>query len=258
MKEFKRCVSVRLLGLIGVLATSACSTSGGARAPEPSAVETSAPEPSAVETSAPETSAVETSATEKPTPVVAGAPTLSLEAIAINGKSLGDRPKVQIDASPGDIITAEIYVRDWSPDGELLSGYQAALLPVSFSSGERGFIEPVQYEALQKTGEENTDNSFVDDRHPRFVHSGLNTLSLPDTRSEGYRWLSLVVQGTPPKCAQDGKRFYCATIKFEVSKNAEGTFTLELNSHPDFSMLRKADASPIDGVKFEPLKIKIR
>ncbi len=136
MEDFNRCVSVRLLGLIGVLTTSACSTSGGARVPE-------------------------TSATGKPTFIVAGVPTLSLEAIAINGKSLGDRPKVQINASPGDIITAEVYIRDWSPDGEALAGYQAALLPVSFSSGTKGFIEPVLYEVTQKSGEENLENSFI-------------------------------------------------------------------------------------------------
>ena len=233
MKDFNRCVGVRLLGLIGVLTTSACSTSGAARARD-------------------------TTAAGEPTFIGARVPTLSLEAIAINGKPLGDHPKTQINASPGDIITAEVYIRDWSPAGELLSGYQAALLPLSFASGNKGFIEPVQYEALQKSGAENPDNSFVDDRHPRYVHNGLKALSLADTRSEGYRWMSFVLQGTPPKSAQDGKRFYGATIKFEVSKNAEGTFSLKLDSDPDYSGLRKADASPIQGVEFEPLKIKIR
>ena len=224
MKDLNRCVIVRLLGLFGVLTTSACSTTGGVN----------------------------------PTVIVAGAPTMSLEAVAINGKSVGDRPKAQVNASPGDIITAEIYIRDWSPDGELLSGYQASLLPVSFSSGTKGFIEPVKYEETQKNGKENLDNSFIDDDHPRYIHRGLKTLSLPDTRSEGYRWMSIVVQGTPPTCAQDGKRFYGATIKFEVSKNAEGTFSLELNNDPIFSLLRKSDASPIDGLTCEPLEIKIR
>lgn len=233
MEDFKRCVGVCLSGLLCLLTISACSTSGGG-------------------------STVETSATGKPMLVVPGPPTLSLAAVAVNGKSLGDRPMVQITASPGDIITAEVYVRDWSPNGELLSGYQAALLPVSFATGEKGFIEPVQYDALQKTGAENPDNAFIDDRDPRYVHNGLKTLSLTDTRSEGYRWMSIMLQGKAPKCAQDGNRFYCATIKFEVSKNAEGTFTLELDSHPDFSGLRKADASPIDGVQFEALEVKIR
>lgn len=243
MEDFKRCLCVRLLGLIGVLATSACSTSGRTSAPE---------------TSTPETSAPETSVTEEPTVTVAGAPTMSIKAIAVNGKSLGKRPRAQINASPGDIITAEIYLRDWSPDGEVLYGYQAALLPLSFSSGTKGYIEPVDYEVTQENGKENLANAFIDDHHPRYVHLGLKTLTLPDTRSEGYRWMSIVLQGVGPKCAQDGKRFYGATIKFEVSENAEGTFSLELNCHPDFSGLRKADASPIAGMKCEPLKIKIR
>ena len=248
MRNFNRGVGVRLLGLIGILTTSACSTTGGG----------SAPKTSATETSAPKTSAVATPATAKPTPLVAGAPTLSLEAIAINGKPLGGSPIAHVKASPGDIITAEIYLRDWSPNDEALSGYQASLLPVSFSSGKKGFIEPVNYDALQKNGQENTENSFVDDRHPRYVHSGLKTLSLPDTRSEGYRWMSVVLQGKAPKCAQDGTRFYCATIRFEVSENANGTFSLELDPDPDYSGLRKADASPIDGVQFEALEVEIR
>ena len=98
MKDFNRCVGVRLLGLIGVLTTSACSTSGGARARD-------------------------TTAAGKPTLIGARVPTLSLEAIAINGKPLGDHPKTQINASPGDIITAEVYIRDWSPDGEWIVYY---------------------------------------------------------------------------------------------------------------------------------------
>lgn len=238
MRDFNRCAGLWLLGLIGVLTTSACSTTGGA--------------------SGPENSAPQTSATAKPTPLVAGPPTLSMEAIAINGKSLGNGPTARITASPGDIITAEIYLRDWSPNGELLSGYQASLLPVSFSSGEKGFIEPVDYDALQKTGAENPDNAFVDDRHPLYVHNGIKTLSLTDTRSEGYRWMSVVLQGKAPKCAQDGKRFYCATIKYEVSENAKGTFSLELDSDPDYSGLRKGDASPTDGLQFEVLEVKVR
>ena len=191
------------------------------------------------------------------TSTLAQVPTMSLEAIAINGHSVGDQPTVRIAVFPGDIITAEIYLRDWSPDGEGLAGYQASLLPVSFASGKSGFIEPVQYDALQKTGAENVDNSFIDEDHPRYVHAGLKALSLPDTRSEGYRWMSVVLQGTAPKCAQDGKRFYGATIKYEVSTNAHGTFSLELDSHPDFSGLRNAKASQIQPVNFEALTVKV-
>lgn len=182
---------------------------------------------------------------------------MSLEATAINGRSFGDGPTALIAAFPGDIITAEVYIRDWGPNGEALSGYQAALLPVSFSSGTKGYIEPVQYAALQKSGAENEDNSFVDEDNPRFVHKGIKVLSLADTRSEGYRWMSVLLTGTAPKCEQDGRKFYAATIKYEVSANAEGIFALELDSHPDFSGLRKADVSPIKPVNYEALTIRV-
>lgn len=188
---------------------------------------------------------------------LAQVPTMSLEAAAVNGRPVGNDPTDFIAAFPHDIITAEVYIRDWGPNGEALSGYQAALLPVSFSSGKKGFIEPVQYAALQKSGAENTDNSFVDEDNPRFVHKGIKVLSLADTRSEGYRWMSVLLTGTPPKCVQDGRRFYAATVKFEISANAEGIFLLELDSHPDFSGLRKADVSPITPVNFESLTIRV-
>ena len=120
----------------------------------------------------------------------------------MNGGAVGAETTALIAAFPLDVITAGIYIRDWGPNGEALSGYQAALLPVSFSSGKKGFIEPVQYAELQKTGEENIDNSFVDEDHPRFVHKGINVLSLADTRSEGSRWFSILLTGTAPTCAQ--------------------------------------------------------
>lgn len=188
---------------------------------------------------------------------LAQVPPMSLEATAINGNPVGDQPTSRIVVFPGDIVTTETYLRDWAPDGESLSRYQASRLPISFASGRVDLSSQFNTRPFKKTGAENPDNSFVDDDHPLYVHRGLKTLSHADTRSEGYRWMSVVLQGTASKCAQDGKLFYGATIKFEVPTNARCTFALELNGHPDFSGWRKADASPILPVNFDALTIKV-
>jgi|GEM_PF-2863273 len=184
-------------------------------------------------------------------------PTFSLEAAAINGKPIANGPVSAITAFPGDVIKAEVYLRDWSPDGEILTGYQAALLPTSFSSGKRGYIEPVDYEKKQANGEENNEHSYVDDDNPRYAHRGLKTLALADTRSEGYRWMSVVLVGKAPKCKQDGTKFYAATVDFAVSPNAEGTFDLEVDSNPDASGIREDNAAPLLPVNYEGLAVRI-
>ena len=254
MKIAIRCIGNRLVAVVGLLTTS-CALAGSPHGdPGGAKLERQAPAASQGSELSHSVSAESPQAVSKS---LAQVPTMSLEAIAVNGRSVGDEPTALIAAFPLDVITAEIYIRDWGPSGEALSGYQAALLPVSFSSGKKGFIEPVQYAALQKAGSPNPANSFIDDDHPRFVHSGLKTLSLADAASKGYRWVGLVLRGIPPKCAQTGRRFYAATVKFEVSADAQGTFSLELDSDPDYSGLRSAGITPTQGVKFEPLTIKI-
>lgn len=190
-------------------------------------------------------------------PVDAGKPTFSLEGAGINGTPIPNGPVSSLAVFPGDVIQAEIYVRDWSPDEQALSGYQAALLPVSFSSGDAGYIEPLLYEEKRNASQENPDNSFIDKNHPRFVHLGKNILALADTRSQGYRWMSVVLTGQSPVSKQDGIKYYCASVNFLVSNNARGTFTLQLDSNPDSSGLRDGTSRPIDPVSFEDLTVRV-
>ena len=53
------------------------------------------------------------------------------------------------------------------------------------------------------------------------------------------------------------EKFYGATVKFEVSTNTRGTFSLELNSHPAHSLFRNVEASPILPVNFEALRVEV-
>ncbi|MBU0717995.1 MAG: hypothetical protein KJ749_07090 [Planctomycetes bacterium] len=187
----------------------------------------------------------------------AQAPTFSLEAIAVNSILLRDGPGSRVAAAPGDVITAEIYLRDWSPEQQQLAAYQAQLEPTSFSSGSLGFIEPVEYEARQESEQNNPENCFLTETHPRFVHSGLKTLALTDSRSKGYRWMSVLLGVDGPVCPQDGTKYYCGTIKLRVSDNARGPFTLTLMEGLENTGLRDGEAAPILPIAIESLTVVV-
>ena len=182
-------------------------------------------------------------------------PTFSLEATAVNSTPIAGGPVSRVAASPGDIITMEAYVRDWSPDGDTLAAYQVQIDPEAFSSGTAGRIAPIDYDVTQQSGEENNANCFIDKQHPRFVHAGLETLPLTDTRSEGYRWASVLLGIRGPVSPEDGTKFYCATLKLQVSDDAQGTFTIVALEDPISSGLRDNTNRAITPVEFEPLTI---
>ena len=184
-------------------------------------------------------------------------PTFSLEAIAVNSIPVPDGPVSRVAAAPGDVITAEVYLRDWSAEQQKLAAYQAQLEPTSFSSGSLGFIEPVEYEARQESKQNNPENCFLTESHPRFAHSGLKTLALTDSRSKGYRWMSVLLGVEGPACPQDGTKFYCGTIKLQVSDNAQGPFALALMEGMENTGLRDEKAAPILPITIESLTVVV-
>ena len=74
-------------------------------------------------------------------------PTFSVEAVEINGVDVGPSPSSSVAVRPGDIITVEIFVRDWSPAGQHLRGYQAQVAFGSYTSGHAGNIYPKGFSA---------------------------------------------------------------------------------------------------------------
>lgn len=191
-----------------------------------------------------------------PATVVGQVPTYSLEAVAINATPVpgGDRVAV----SPGDTLVIEVYVRDWSPNGDHLAAYQVQLDPAGFSSGPVGEVKPIDYDVTRQAGEENKANCFIDTEHPRFIHAGLDTLVLTDTRSEGYRLASILLGAEGPASPQDGTKLYCGSVKYLVSDNAQGRFTMGLLEQPISSGLRDRMNRPIEPIEFENLTVLVR
>lgn len=186
---------------------------------------------------------------------VAQNPTFSLEVITINARPL-KKPASQITAAPGDTLTTEIYLRDWSPAGEPLRALQATLDPNGYTSGLAGSIKPVDFELTSAQGLSNPDNCFVESGDPRFVHAGVNTIPIAD--SVAYRWVSVLLDsGESPLCDQSGRKFYVGTLRLQVSEDAQGQFQVRLDEEPSSSGLRDPENKPIMPVDFERLTIDV-
>jgi hypothetical protein len=196
------------------------------------------------------------------TPLLAAAtaaaqtPAYSLAVSDVNSIVREGGPASRVAVAPGDWFTVKIFVRDWSPDGERLRSFQAALNPDGFTSGRSGSIKPVDYETTTATGVENRLHCFVDKNEPQFVHAGLETIPLADSISPGYRWASVLLNADDsPKSAQDGTRVYCGTVHLKASEDADGVFTIGFDDLA--SGLRQPDSAPIEPVNFENLTVEV-
>ncbi|MCH7872086.1 MAG: hypothetical protein IID33_10345 [Planctomycetes bacterium] len=76
-------------------------------------------------------------------------PTLSLQAVQINDVAIA--PSNSITVKPGDTILAEIFLSDWSPDGERLLAYQTVLSRDAIVSGTSGSVLPLGWDVPPTT-----------------------------------------------------------------------------------------------------------
>jgi hypothetical protein len=186
---------------------------------------------------------------------IAQYPTLSLEVVAINGMPL-KTPVGKLTAAPGDTLKAEIFLRDWSPEGDVLRAYQAAVDQYSFNSGTTGSIKPRAYDETSAQGLKNPENCYVNASDPRFAHAGLETIPIAD--SVNYRWASVLLDSDEaPLCENDGTKFYVGTLILEVSEDARGPFTIRLNEEPNSCSLRNPGNKPIEPLDYEHLEIEV-
>lgn len=188
-------------------------------------------------------------------------PTFSLEAVAVNKIPVVGGATRELTVGPGDVLTLDIFLRDWSVKNEKLRAYQAAFDFVSYTSGTSGSIKPVDFDNTTAKGEENPQNAFIDDKHPKYLfqHSR-NRLPIVDTITHGYRWMNVVIDPAEAIVAnQDGTKFYCGTAQMKVSDDAAGTFKLKLLEDPSDSMLRDEtnQNNPIGPIHFEHLKVHV-
>lgn len=189
--------------------------------------------------------------------VQAGNPTISLVASGLNFSPLANGPTRELSVLPGDRFTAEVSIRDWSPKGEQLIAYQAMIETAGFSSGPKGFIEPVVYAQAQLKELDNSPNVFVDKDRPDYIYKDQHSVPIVDSRSEGYRWMAVMLNGEGPVCPQDGKKYYGGSMHLMVSDNAAGSFTLFFKEGEDFSTLLKPPGPKIDGIEYENLRVNV-
>lgn len=183
--------------------------------------------------------------------------TISLEAVSLNGQPISP-PQSKITASPGDVISTRIFLRDFSPNGEKLRAYQATIDWRGFESGESGSIRPKDFKTTTMQADENRDNGFIDIRETDYIHRNLNTVSVVDTVSFGYRYLGVLINRTDSvKCKVPGKRYILGTLNLEVDKDATGVFTIPLDRSPSSTALRDDNNAQITPLNFEDLTIQI-
>jgi len=181
-------------------------------------------------------------------------PTYSIEAVAVNGIPIPNGPASKVSITHGDVVTAKVFIRNWSPNGEKLRAYQLKLDDVSYASGEQGVVQPVD---LQMHPDKDP-NAFIDESDPQWVHFGLGTIPITDTVSLGYRWVSVLLESIDgPISAQDGKKYSCATVNLTPSLNAKGTFTLALVEDPYITGMITSENDQIMPIEYERLTVDL-
>ncbi len=182
-------------------------------------------------------------------------PTYSIEAAAVNGIPIPGGPTNHVSISQGDVVTAKIFIRNWSPGGEKLRAYQINIDDASYATGEQGVVQPVDFQM----NPDKDPNAFIDESDPQWVHHGLPTIPLVDSASLGYRWLSVLLDPNGgPVCAQDGKKFSCGTVKLTPSPNAKGTFTIALVEDPYTTGLITPDNEQVIPIEYERLSVELQ
>lgn len=182
-------------------------------------------------------------------------PVYFLEVVSVNSVSIPNGPVSTVAVAPGDVMTVKIMIRNWSPTGQKLRSYQVQIDPAGYASGTTGTLQP----AGHQPGTANDANAFIDLNDPDFVHKGLQSIPLTDSASEGYRWLNVILNAEEgPVCAQDGKKYYCGTVKLQASPDAAGTFKIGLVEEPAISGLLDPTNVPILPIGYEPLTVEVR
>jgi len=186
-------------------------------------------------------------------------PTFSLEAVAVNGGPLTN-PTANLQIGPGERVTAKVFLRDWSPNGEILRAYQAELNPDTFTSGSAGWVKPVGLDEKRTLAQENRAAAFIDDKDPQYVHAGLHIIPITDTlNAPGYRWLTVLLRPDEgPVAKQDGKKFYLGTLELEASPDAAGEFKIAFVEDPHNTGLLDLANAAIIPVEWEPLVLNVR
>ena len=158
-------------------------------------------------------------------------PTFSLDIVDVNGSPpTGGRSMTE--AAPGDIITIELRLRDWSPTGQGLRGFQAALDYDSYFTGNLGNVLPKDFATTTDVngycsggsgvlGTSNTANALMDTGRGDYIFSGYTGFPSVASNACDYWYTGALLFPPGPVAPQDGTSFYCGTVILEVSADAQ-------------------------------------
>ncbi len=168
----------------------------------------------------------------------------------------------------GTMVTIEMRVSGWDPDldgGPELNGYQVTFDSSGLTSGDTGFL------SLSTAPCSDNDDCFagslcqgsgfcdawdavhMDVLHPTLVFAGLSPFAALDHSLPDFR-LGCSAGGGPYGAEDPGVPRYAATLTFDVSPDATGTFTIGL--HPSSSYLTCVDG-PCGADEIRPAMITI-
>lgn len=184
----------------------------------------------------------------------ANAPVYSWEAVEINGQPISGGPAARITIAPGDTFTMKLMLRDWSPNGEKLRGYQAMVDSESFKSGKSGAVQPIDFGTVA----DNAANAFIDRKEKGYVQPDLDSIPIVDAAAVNYRFMNVILEADRgPVAKQDGKKFICGTLKMKATPDASGTFTIKLVGDPDSTSLLTPDSRQIDPLTLDPIVVEV-
>lgn len=207
----------------------------------------------------------------------------SLQAVQVNDEPIAGTNSVSV--CPGDTIVTEIFISDWSADGEVLQVWQAQFEDLSFLSGTTGNVLPVGWDApVPFPGCFSDDDcgeglhchlgcssidfpgkcigpdhdpepwAFIDQNRPNYVYAGSVSLPAVDTCTFGYRFGSLFFSGPSPVYEAPPK--YGGTMTLLVSKDASGTFDVAFSPGPG-TFMKQATGEAILPIELEGLAIVV-
>jgi hypothetical protein len=191
---------------------------------------------------------------------------LSLVPVSATGPHTITGNDISLDAG-GQVVSLELRLRDWDPDGDggpRVSSWLALVDPSDFESGEHGVLSPILRDcesdadcqaavhplslcaSASYLGVPLCHPGFFDTSRTDYVFSGLEALTVFDVSSPGFRFaaVTISVAATDP-----GFTVYGATLLVEVPSDAQGTFTIELiPSAAGGSNITDENRDPITGL----------
>ena len=175
-------------------------------------------------------------------------------------------PEAQkVRAGPGDVLTLEVWARCWTNANDLtMVGYQVTFPYATYFTGISGNVLPLDHKTTADPdnlcpgypGGSPNPNAFVDLAHPFFVFASFPVFWSPDTACD-YRLTAASLGPTRIGRCPEIPPQYLATIKVQVSGDAEGLFEVCLDPDENLSYLRYAAGVVIQPVEFECAWIQV-